>query len=297
MRSLKQILLVAQAGFRGWRRNPRIVLTFLLAFVVSFLLSDKVTQFALKYNTELGFMEPFIWTFGDADSILIISLLLLLLFADAPGLGNETPFYLVRTSRLKWMLGQLLYIAGAVVVFVIYVFLSTCIVAGQRTYFANVWSRTAAVLGYSDIGSEIAVPSFVKVMELASPYECALHIVLLVLGYSVLMSGIIICFNMFKGRAGMIAGVVFSSFGFIMNEQTLMKLFDISPERMVEANILFGWISPLNHATYYMHSFGYDNLPKLWVSYLFFGVGSLVFFTLALIRSKRYNFDFTGTLK
>ena len=61
------------------------------------------------------------------------------------------------------------------------------------------------------------------------------------------------------------------------------------------ANIIFGWISPLNHATYYMHNFGYDNLPKLYQSYIFFAVGSIVLFALSLWKIKRYQFSFTGT--
>ena len=61
------------------------------------------------------------------------------------------------------------------------------------------------------------------------------------------------------------------------------------------AYIISGWISPLNHATYYMHNFGYDNLPKLWMSYLFFILASALFFGLSLMKIKNYAFHFTGT--
>ena len=61
------------------------------------------------------------------------------------------------------------------------------------------------------------------------------------------------------------------------------------------ANIIFGWLSPLNHATYYMHSFGYDNLPRLWDSYGFFIAGSLFIYLLAFWRVRNYSFNFTGT--
>ena len=100
MYKLRQILLTAFANFRRWKKNPQIILAFCLAFIVSFLLSDKVLVFAKEHDTILQMAEPFIWTFGDAQSVLIISLLLLLLFADMPNLGNDVPLFLVRIDRM-----------------------------------------------------------------------------------------------------------------------------------------------------------------------------------------------------
>lgn len=74
MCEVRQIGLVALGNFRRWRRNPRIFLVFCLGFVVCFLLSDKVLTFAGEHDTILQIMEPFIWTFGDANSILVLSL-------------------------------------------------------------------------------------------------------------------------------------------------------------------------------------------------------------------------------
>ena len=173
--------------------------------------------------------------------------------------------------------------------------LSTFILSGRKSFTANMWSKTAAIMGYSNIGQRIAVPAFVKVLEFSFPYEVALHIFGLMLGYSLVLSGIVLLFNIIKDKAGMIAGVVFSGFGFIVNPEVILNWLHIPTERKVEANIIFGWISPLNHATYYMHNFGYDNLPRLWQSYVFFGLFSLTLFGLSLWRIRSYSFDFTGT--
>lgn len=291
----RQIFLAAMANFRRWRRNPQIILAFMLAFIVCFLLSDKVLVFAQEYDTILQAVEPFIWTFGDAQSVLTISLLLLLLFADMPNLSNEVPLFLVRIDRRIWILGQIVYLISATFLFLVFILVSTCVLAASRSYPANMWSNTAAVLGYSNMGYELSVPSFVKVMELSFPYEAMLHIFGLMLGYSVLMAGVILFFNLCRDNGGMIAGIIFSGLGFLLTPDVVSELLHISPERMRYANIIFGWISPLNHATYYMHSFGYDNLPKLWVSYLFFAGMSVCFFLLSLWRIKSYSFCFTGT--
>lgn len=297
MYRIRQIFIVAVTNFRRWKQSPQIWLAFGLGFAASFLLSNKVVIFAGKHETVLQLFEPFIWTFGDANSILLISLCLLLLFADMPRADNEVPFQLVRTSRARWMAGQILYLCAATLVFVSFVFVSTCILAGSEAYGADMWSDTAAILSYSSIGEEIAVPAFVKVLEFTFPYRCTFHIFALMLGYSLVMSSLIFYFNLYRAKLGMIAGTVFSGFGFFLTPDTLSKWFGLGEYEASSANILFGWLSPLNHATYYMHSFGYDRLPKLWMSYVIFAIFSAVIFALAFIRVKNYTFDFTGTEK
>lgn len=294
---IRQIWQTTCANFRRWRRNPQILLAFGIGFVISFLLSGKVLEFAQTHDTILQILEPFIWTFGDAVSILTISLCLLLLFADMPNLGNEVPFFLIRTTRNVWMLGQILYMVLTTFLFLVFILISTCVLAGAKAYPVNLWSDTAAILGYSEIGKEIAIPAFVKVLELSFPYTCMLHIFGLLLGYSLVLAGIILYLNLWSARGGMVGGIIFSAFGFVISPEILSKWLDLSKEQKNIANIIFGWISPLNHATYYMHNFGYDNLPKLWESYVFFLLGIVLIFGLAMWKIRTYPFDFTGTQK
>lgn len=295
MYRLKQIWLIAIGNFRRWKKNPQIFMAFCLGFIICFLLSDKVMEFAGNSDTMLQILEPFIWTFGDANSVLIISLCLLLLFGNMPNLNNEVPFQLVRISRITWMLGQILYLVIATFIYVAFILLSTVILSSGNAFGINMWSQTAAILGYSDIGSQLFVPSFVKVMELSFPYECMLHIFGLMIGYSLLMASLILFLNLWKKKGGMIGGIVFSGIGFLLTPEVISNWFRIPQDQMRLANIAFGWMSPLNHATYYMHNFGYDNLPKLWVSYLFFAIGTFILFILSLLKIRKYQFNFTGT--
>ncbi|MDR0964751.1 MAG: hypothetical protein LBM60_09060, partial [Clostridium sp.] len=66
-------------------------------------------------------------------------------------------------------------------------------------------------------------------------------------------------------------------------------------ERLYQANVAVGWISPLNHATYHMHNFGYDLLPRLWQTYAIFGGLIVTIFLLCIRAIRRYSFHFTGT--
>ncbi|ANU53450.1 hypothetical protein I5Q82_14020 [Acutalibacter muris] len=295
MTKLRQTAITALMNFSRWPHSPQIWLSFGLGFIACFLMSQKVVDFAARQDTLLQLFEPFLWTFGDANSILLISLCLLLLFGDMPNLGNEAPLFLVRTSRFCWMAGQLLYLTLATTLFVLFILLSTCVLCGARAFSGNMWSETAAILGYSGIGESIAVPAFVKVLELTLPYQCTLHIFGLMLGYSLVLSALIFFFNLLKGKRGMLAGAAFSGFGFFLTPQVVTDWFRLGPTESRIANILFGWLSPLNHATYYMHNFGYDNLPRLGDSYLVFGAASLAVYLLAFWRVRKYSFNFTGT--
>ena len=64
---------------------------------------------------------------------------------------------------------------------------------------------------------------------------------------------------------------------------------------MYKANVAVGWLSPLNQATYHMHNFGYDLLPRLWQTYAIFG-GLIVLLMIGILLAiRRYNFMFLGT--
>ena len=295
-KEIRQIFSTAGYNFRQWHKNPRIIITFLLAFILCFLLSDKAVAFAKAHDTTLQIMEPFIWTFGDSNSILLSSLLLLLLFADLPYLSAGTPFYLMRMKRRTWVLGQLLYTAASVSIYMIFIFLSTALVCMTQAFPANMWSRTAAILGYSGEGEAIALPALVKMLEMSHPYECAASIFLLMLLYALVMAFLLLFFRIWKGHtAGIVSVFAFTVFGFLLNPENLKNLFRLPAELAYKARVWVGWLSPLNQATYHMHNFGYDLLPRLWQTYLLFGGLLLMLLICNLLAVRHYNFHFRGT--
>lgn len=296
MRKLKQVFYVAGYNFRQWHKNPRILITFALALILCFLLSDKTVKFANQYETTMQIVEAFIWTFGDSNSILLSSLLLILLFADMPFISAGTPFYLMRIGRKTWLFGQAVYIVLATSAYMLFILAATSFVCMSNSFIGNRWSETAAILGYSGAGKTVALGAFVKTLEMSRPYECMATIFLLMLLYALLMVFVMLLFNIRKGQqAGVISIFGFSLFGFLLNPQLIKALFQLSDKMMYKANVAIGWISPLNHATYHMHNFGYDLLPKLWQTYVTFAALIIICFVLTLGSIKRYNFDFLGT--
>lgn len=283
-------------NFRRWRGNIRIVSTFILAFILCFLLTDKLITFAVEHGTTLQIMEVFIWTFGDSNSILLASLLLLLLFADMPFVTTATPFLMIRSRRRTWVLGQLIYVFCATLIYLAFILLSTCVLCMKQSYIKNIWSQTSAILAYSGEGKNLELPAAVKVLEMSRPYQAMLYVFVLFVLYTLLMVFIMMFFCLWKGQiAGMVSALVFSAYGLLLNPENIQKLLNLPEAFYYKARVWIGWISPLNQATFGMHDFGYDRLPTLTETTGIFAALLFAFVILTMRVMRRYNFSFRGT--
>lgn len=296
LRKVKMVFVTAFYNFRMWRGNVRIASTFILAFILCFLLTDKLMGFAAEQGTSMQAVEAFVWTFGDSNSILLSSLLLLLLFGDVPFITTATPFFLIRENRKIWVMGQLVYIIFAAAIYLLFILLSTCLLCAKYSFPKNTWSQTAAILAYSDKGEEIALPAAVKTLEMGRPYQTMGYIFLLMMLYTLVMVFILLLITVWKGQAAGVAGVLlFSAYGMLLNPENIQKLLHLPDVLYYKARVWVGWVSPLNHATYYMHDFGYDDLPTLRQTGGIFTGLLLILIFLSMKVMKHYGFQFKGT--
>lgn len=241
-------------------------------------------------------VEPFIWTFGDGNSILLGSMLFLLLFGDLPFITTATPFFLIRENRKIWIAGQFLYIVGACVCYLMFILGSTGLLCMNYLFSKNTWSYTAAMLAYSEKGERLGIPAAVKTLEMSRPYQTMCCIFALLLLYALVLMFLQMFFTLWKGQlAGVISALTFSVYGLLLNPDNLKTLLKLPDEFYYKARVIVGWISPLNQATYSMHNFGYDNLPSLKETFLIFGSILAVLVFLSTRQMKRYNFQFRGT--
>lgn len=266
----------------------------MLEFILSFLLTGKIMTVMENYATPVQAIEPFLWTFGDGTAVLLSSLLLLLLFSDLPKMTPVTPYQLVRTTKKKWLWGQLVYITLVTALYTVLMLFFTSVLCMKSSYPGNLWSETAAMLGYSSLGKDLQVPSTVRVMESISPYGCMLQVFILLFCYSLTLSLVILLGNLYQGKTkGMIFGLLYSVYGFLLDPNVLASLLHKEKYEMYQINVLICWISPLNQAVYGKHNLGYDPLlPGIWQSCIFFLIFVLALAVMALYRIKKYPFEF-----
>lgn len=291
MSSLRQVWEVSKYNFIQWKRNPRVVMTFVLAFVMSMMLSEKAVSFASNYGATMQIFEAFVWTFGDGNSIMISTLLLLLLFSDMPFITQATPYYLSRTSRKIWVWGQALYVVLATAIYTAFLLIVTCGISAHLSFVGNMWSETGAMLGYSGVGNKVSLPASIKAMEMSRPYQCAATVFLLLTLYALLNVTLMLIFRLGKHMSiGIFAVLGLNLYGLLLNPAVFMSMLDLPRGLEYKANVITGWLSPLNQATYYMHNFGYDYLPRLWMSILIFIV--LIILNMVIIRRRIHNYEF-----
>lgn len=295
-KKIHTVLQMAFYNFRLWKGNVRVITTFILAFILCFFLTDKLIMFAEENHTTLQITEAFIWTFGDSNSILLTSILLLLLFADLPFLTTAVPFFLFRGSRVQWVIGQILYIGMATFLYLAFIFFSTCMLSMKLSYVKNSWSKTAATLAYSGGGKEMKLPVEKKILEMSRPCETVITIFFLLLLYALVMMFIMLFLHIWKGRLVALVGTfLFCIYGVLLNPENIQKILNLPEAFYYKARVGLGWISPLNHATYSMHNFGYDKLPVIGESFAIFLGGLLILTALTIKKMKYYNFEFKGT--
>lgn len=292
---MRQIKAVIQYNFMGFYKKPKVILTFLLGFILCFLLSSRIMPVIQAYKSPVQMLEPFLWTFGDTTAILLSSVLLLLLFSDLPVLSAITPYYLCRTTKKRWLFGQLFYVAGVSGIYTVFMLGATMILCAKVGYPGNIWSNTAAMLAYSKLGEDLNVPSTVKVMESVTPYGCTAQVILLLFLYILCLSFIVLAGNLLPGKnRGLVAGLLFCLYGFLLEPKVLRVLLGFEEYEMFRVNVLIGWISPLSHASYGRHNFGYDRLPTVWQSCVVFLILLRVLIWFCGRRMKYYHFVFLG---
>ena len=84
------------------------------------------------------------------------------------------------------------------------------------------------------------------------------------------------------------AVVVLKCLGFLRDPEILGKMMGLEPFEMYKVRTATGWISPLNHAVYGRHNFGYDHLPTVGQSCMVFFLILCILAFLSFRVLKRY---------
>lgn len=278
------------------RKNPRFYLSLLLGFLLCWLLTDKTMAISRTYLTNVQFLEPFVWCYADDDSLLFSALVMMLMLSSFPRLDTPASYLIFRTSRIRWLMGQILTVLLLTLGYTLMILLSSmamCI--GCNVFSANHWSETATMLSFSPASFEVALTVMRKTVKLTTPYGCAVQIFLLLFQYVLLMAMLQLTFTVFKSRrAGIIAALVINFAGYVLTPDRFMTWLELPQEMRYYANLLSAWLSPLQHATYTMHNFGYDLLPRLGTSYLLLCGAALLLMALSLWKMRSFSFSFTG---
>ncbi len=161
MNSVKSIFSICIQNFRKWATDYRIWTIAVLVIVMTFIYADNVRQIADALNSDMSlWIFPFLYL--SRYMKLVYTLPVVLMFSDAPFADNNQTFVMMRTTRLKWLCGQVLYIILASAVYYLFIFLISIISTICIADFSLDWGKTF----YSIANGGMRLPSGIPRIEL-----------------------------------------------------------------------------------------------------------------------------------
>ena len=126
MSLLKSIFSICIQNFRKWATDHRMWVIAALLITMTFIHANDVYRTANALNSDMSmWIFPFLYV--SRYMKLVYTLPVVLMFCDAPFVDKNQTFVMMRTTRLKWLCGQILYIIAASAVYYSFVFLLSII--------------------------------------------------------------------------------------------------------------------------------------------------------------------------
>lgn len=239
--SFKNAFLVAIYNFSRWRQDVRYPLLLVIVLVLLFWMLDPLCAF----SRDIGYAtNPFILPFALSSPInqFTMCVCALLLFADMPYIGSNQLYVIKRCGRRVWVIGQIIYIILAALVFVaILIILSLLVLAPISTLNTEGWGKVVSTLTYTNVINQTGInfdfdPKIVEAMApiCAELLEAAFEFLLITL-----LGLIIFTVNLlFKVRIGAFVGMCVSLFDLMIVNMLPYILYHISPASMARLSVL-----------------------------------------------------------
>lgn len=279
--SLKKIYLTAKTEYIKWLFNPRMIIIAVMIVFVYNLAVIPLCKMSDEMKSNLNVLEPFIAITNSNLLIMIIPGVFLTLISDFPKTDGNTLFFLQRTDRINWVIGQALFVVFAIVTFITVIFIASVLPVIRLASYENCWSDT--VMNFKKAFPEKSMTFGANLITenltyQVSPLSAAVQSSVLVMLYLFLLSMIMLVFS----TSGVKLMGLISSAGVISIGGALCAL-----------NTTAKWIFPMSHTIIWLHNTKYFRQPvmEMWKSYMYFAVAIIVLLMLSCVLIESTNFD------
>lgn len=122
---IKCIFSVARTEYLKWITNPRIIIVGVFLIFAHTLVVETLLERAEKVGYVMNVFEPFIAVGNSKILIMFIPCVFMILISDYPKMTGNTLFYIQRTGKTNWFIGQIIFIIMAIVSFMTILLIST----------------------------------------------------------------------------------------------------------------------------------------------------------------------------
>ena len=143
---MSRLFSISLSEIKGWIFSPRAILGILVGCVLYIQPTIRYVDLVSALGEKGNAVEPFI-IFASNPQIFTFSLLgLLLLLSNAPFFNEQTPYVILRASKMTWIKAQILYITLSAVIYYLILFTVTSLVALRSCHFDSQWSNPFLLL-------------------------------------------------------------------------------------------------------------------------------------------------------
>jgi hypothetical protein len=157
MGKLRRIFCICLNNVRKWAINPRIYILGILLVILVFNLVDPINYFSKAMNYRV---TPWVFPFLT-DSIFVQMLLsfgIVFLFCDAPFIDAGQQYFLIRSGRIQWGMGQVLYIMFSSAIFYLFVAFVSVLVITPNVFLSTGWGKILGTLAQTNAGYGFNIP-------------------------------------------------------------------------------------------------------------------------------------------
>ncbi|MBQ8180504.1 MAG: hypothetical protein IJ010_00820 [Ruminococcus sp.] len=137
-KDIKCIFSVARSEYIKWITNPRVIVIGVLLVFMKTLAIEPLLERADKIGEKIDIFEPFAAIGNSGMLVMLIPCVFMVLISDYPKMTGNTLYFVKRTGKKNWFIGQMLFVFFAIISFLTVVLLGSVLMS-QGSFTGN-WS-------------------------------------------------------------------------------------------------------------------------------------------------------------
>lgn len=276
----KQMVGVMRNEYIKWLTNGKLILLPVLVVMIREIVILPILAAANDMNQPINILEPCIAQVNSGVILLLIPLVYLVLIADFPSVDGNTYYLIPRIGRRNWILGELLFQLTSLVLYLLFLVVSTMVQVEEYSFFVNGWSLVVTDYGEMLNG---AASSMANLIPLNIYFQMA-PVKAFLMSYCFVFLFLFLC-----GQVMLLAtlyGKKLIGFWAVLSSVAIGIA-------VCHARIKWMWLFPICHSILWIHYQDYyrEYVFSPWISLMFFVVSVVVFLILIVKKAKKVNLD------
>lgn len=222
---------IALWQLKNWKFNMRIFMTLAMTVIITYMGIERYLNYVGETEKLTNCVEAYIYLNDNIFSLTLLFLLSVLLFADAPFMENNALYSMIRTGRIKWCTGKIIYILTTSILFNLIVLSGTVVMSLKYAYPGNIWSAafTFAAEGNVAASNNNVFYDNIGVLMNLTPYKTVFIIFSLNVIYCFFTGLLLFALNLSGSRiAGFAITSILHFLGFMYAETSLSRFMPFS---------------------------------------------------------------------